>query len=145
MMFRMLVIGLGVALALSGALPANAPNSAPDAGRFNPIDIFQLEYASDPRIAPGGGSVVYVRNFMDIMSDRRRSNLWIVNTDGTATGSSNHALIGPIQGPTLRDGSLNPLMAGPLGARIVGATVGEHDAAIVSAPCAHRTRRMRGP
>ena len=45
----------------------------------------------------------------------------IVNADGTATGSSNHALIGPIQGPTLRDGSLNPLMAGPLGARIVGA------------------------
>ena len=42
-----------------------------------------MEYASDPRIAPSGSRVVYVRNFFDIMSDRRQSNLWIVNTAGT--------------------------------------------------------------
>ena len=36
-----------------------------------------------PRISPDGKRVVYVRNFMDIMKDRRRSNLWIINSDGT--------------------------------------------------------------
>ena len=62
--------------------------------RFRPIDVFELEYASDPRISPDGKQVVYVRNFMDIMKDRRRSNLWIVNVDGTnhrplTTGNKN--------------------------------------------------------
>ena len=62
--------------------------------RFQPIDVFELEYASDPRISPDGNQVVYVRNFMDIMKDRRRSNLWIVNVDGTehrplTTGNKN--------------------------------------------------------
>ena len=50
---------------------------------LKPADVFDMEYASDPRIAPSGSRVVYVRNFFDIMSDRRQSNLWIVNTDET--------------------------------------------------------------
>lgn len=63
---------------------------------FGLADVFQLEWASDPQISPDGERVVYVRNFMDIMSDKRRSNLWIVNTDGTdhrsiTTGNRNDA------------------------------------------------------
>jgi acylaminoacyl-peptidase len=54
-----------------------------DDGKFQLIDVFQLEYASDPRISPDGDHIVYVRSFMDIMKDRRRSNLWILNTDGS--------------------------------------------------------------
>jgi acylaminoacyl-peptidase len=59
-------------------------------------DIFQLEYASDPQISPDGGHVVYVRNFMDIMKDRRRSNLWIIESDGSdhrplTTGDENNS------------------------------------------------------
>ena len=49
---------------------------------FQLSDVFQLEFASDPQISPDGKRVVYVRNSMDIMKDRRRSNLWIVNVDG---------------------------------------------------------------
>lgn len=45
-------------------------------------DIFGLEYADDPQIAPDGSRVVYVRKSMDIMKDRGRSNLWIVDSDG---------------------------------------------------------------
>ena len=61
---------------------------------FRPIDVFQLEWASDPRISPDGSQVVYVRNFMDIMTDRRRSNLWVVDFEGTnhrplTTGNEN--------------------------------------------------------
>ena len=56
---------------------------AEDEKRFRPIDVFGLEYASDPQISPDGERVVYVRNFMDVMTDRRRSNLWIVDVDGS--------------------------------------------------------------
>jgi acylaminoacyl-peptidase len=66
-------------LASSSAAAAEEP----DDDRFHPLDVFQLEHASDPRISPDGQRVVYVRNFMDIMKDRRRSNLWIINSDGT--------------------------------------------------------------
>ncbi|UCG86328.1 MAG: S9 family peptidase [Gemmatimonadota bacterium] len=54
------------------------------ADRFQLADVFQLELASDPQISPDGSKIVYVRNFMDIMTDRRRSNLWIINYDGTS-------------------------------------------------------------
>lgn len=46
-------------------------------------NVFDLEYTSDPQISPDGNQVVYQRNFMDIMDDSRRSNLWIINTDGS--------------------------------------------------------------
>ncbi|MFC2165796.1 prolyl oligopeptidase family serine peptidase [Acidobacteriota bacterium] len=50
---------------------------------FNPVDVFQLEYVSDPQISEEGEKIVYVRNSMDIMTDRTHSNLWIINFDGT--------------------------------------------------------------
>ena len=49
---------------------------------LEPIDVFDLEYASDPQIAPNGSKVVYVRNFKDIMTDKNRSNLWIIDSGG---------------------------------------------------------------
>jgi len=66
-----------------------------DDARFEPADVFELEYASDPRIAPDGQRVVYVRNFMDVMTDRRRSNLWIVDVASgdhrpLTSGEDNH-------------------------------------------------------
>ncbi len=63
---------------------------------FNPVDVFQLEFASDLQISPDGTKVVYVRNFMDIMTDRPRSNLWMINFDGSenrplTSGSNNYS------------------------------------------------------
>lgn len=46
-------------------------------------DVFNLELATDPQISPDGKRVIYVRQFADIMTDRRCSNLWIVNVDGS--------------------------------------------------------------
>src|SRR5499427_2114827 len=46
-------------------------------------DIFNLELATDPRISPDGRRIIYVRQFADIMTDKRCSNLWIINFDGT--------------------------------------------------------------
>ncbi len=45
--------------------------------------VFQLEYASDPQISPDGERIVYLRNSMSVMKDRRRSSLWIVDADGS--------------------------------------------------------------
>ncbi|NNK87068.1 MAG: S9 family peptidase, partial [Flavobacteriaceae bacterium] len=50
---------------------------------FQPLDVFGLEFVSDPQIAPDGSRVVYRRNGYDIMKDRRFGNLWIINSDGT--------------------------------------------------------------
>ena len=72
-------------LTLAGA-PCVSPAMEPNEGtsqHFEPMDVFGLEYASDPRISPDGGRIVYQRNFMDVMSDTRRSNLWIVHADGS--------------------------------------------------------------
>ena len=49
---------------------------------FEPIDVFDLEYAADPQISPDGKTVVYVRNFKDIMTDKNRSNLWMIDASG---------------------------------------------------------------
>ena len=34
---------------------------------FQSMDVFQLEYAADPRIAPDGKRVLYLRNSMEII------------------------------------------------------------------------------
>jgi acylaminoacyl-peptidase len=58
------------------------------------IDIYSMEYVSDPRISPDGTKIIYVRNFKDVMTDKNLSNLWMVNFDGTnhralTTGNQN--------------------------------------------------------
>lgn len=50
---------------------------------LQPLDIFNIEYADDPQIAPNGGRIAYVRRWNDIMTDTARSNIWLVNADGS--------------------------------------------------------------
>lgn len=70
-------------LVLSLFLFASPVLHAQEDSKFQLMDVFRLEYASDPQISPDGQRVVYVRNFMDIKKDRRRSNLWIIGADGS--------------------------------------------------------------
>jgi dipeptidyl aminopeptidase/acylaminoacyl peptidase len=64
------------------ALPLAAAEPGSEASRiFQLNDVFGLEWASDPQISPDGSYVVYVRNSMDVMNDRRRSKLWTVSVD----------------------------------------------------------------
>lgn len=69
-----------VASASNDTTRASAP---PPTRPLELMDVFELEYADDPRISPDGEQVVYLRTFFDVMTDRRRSNLWLVGTDGT--------------------------------------------------------------
>lgn len=48
---------------------------------FDYLDVFELEYISDPQISPNGEHVVYVRNFFDIMDDNRQGDLWIYDIE----------------------------------------------------------------
>lgn len=70
------------------------PLQAQEKSPMELLDIFDLEYISDPQVSPDGSRIVYVRNFKDVMTDRNFSNLWIVNSDGSAnrpltTGNQN--------------------------------------------------------
>src|SRR5246127_3906751 len=51
--------------------------------KLTAMDEFQLQLSTDPQISPEGKRIVYVRRFADPMTDKRYSNLWIINTDGT--------------------------------------------------------------
>ena len=61
---------------------AHVINAEENFSRFEPMDVFDLEWASDPRVSPDGETIVYVRKSNDIMKDRERSNLWKVSADG---------------------------------------------------------------
>ena len=58
-------------------------NSEESLAEFDPMDVFELEWATDPRVSPDGNTIVYVRKSNDIMNDRERSNLWQVSIKGT--------------------------------------------------------------
>jgi dipeptidyl aminopeptidase/acylaminoacyl peptidase len=74
--WRILVVCLALASFVSLA------SAQQKADRLTPSDIFNLEMATDPQISPDGEKIVYVREFSEIMSDKRCSNLWIINFDG---------------------------------------------------------------
>jgi dipeptidyl aminopeptidase/acylaminoacyl peptidase len=77
---------------LAGPLAA-APPEGP-ATTFQGSDLFSLEVASDPQISPDGTKIAYVRRSGDVMTDRMRSTIWLVDT---------------------RSGEQVPLVAGPGG------------------------------
>ena len=65
-------------LLLTGQLTAQLQKS-----HFSYLDVFELEYASDPQISPDGEWVVYRRMALDIMKDRSSGNLWRLRSDGS--------------------------------------------------------------
>ncbi len=66
---------------LTFAVPLHAQEAPTN--RISAMDIFYFQYALDPQISPDGTKIVYMRRFADLMSDKRDSNLWIINADGT--------------------------------------------------------------
>ncbi|QLG45099.1 S9 family peptidase [Costertonia aggregata] len=50
---------------------------------FSYLDVYDLEYASDPQISPNGDWIVYRRMGFDIMKDKAMGNLWMLKTDGS--------------------------------------------------------------
>jgi dipeptidyl aminopeptidase/acylaminoacyl peptidase len=50
---------------------------------FSYLDVFDLEYVSDPQISPNAEWIVYRRMGFDIMNDKSKGNLWIIRSNGT--------------------------------------------------------------
>ena len=65
----------------AAALLSNAPGAAAKP-EFSPMDVFALEWASDPQISPDGAQVAYVRQSFDVKSDSRRRVIWLIDSDG---------------------------------------------------------------
>jgi dipeptidyl aminopeptidase/acylaminoacyl peptidase len=47
---------------------------------FEARDLFSIEAASDPQISPDGSKIAYVRRSGDIMTDRMRPSIWLIDT-----------------------------------------------------------------
>ncbi len=71
------------AVCLLVAMPAPATAEASAIRPFASADVFALEWASDPQIAPDGSQVAYVRRSFDIKTDLPRRMIWLVSRDGT--------------------------------------------------------------
>jgi dipeptidyl aminopeptidase/acylaminoacyl peptidase len=72
------------------AVPAAAPSHV-----FEGKDLFSLQVVTDPQIRPDGHVIAYVRVSYDIMTDRPRRSIWLVDADSgvqtplaTGAGSS---------------------------------------------------------
>ena len=77
-----LIILLGLLINLNYST-AQSKKEIPPNSIFEPIDVFQLEYVSDPQISADGSRVFFVRNFKDIMTDGNYSNIWMSTFDGS--------------------------------------------------------------
>jgi dipeptidyl aminopeptidase/acylaminoacyl peptidase len=82
-----------LALGVSTAAMA-APASGPEL-RFTGSDLFSISAASDPQISPDGRWIAYVRRSNDIMTDRARSSIWLIDAASgeqrpLVAGSGNH-------------------------------------------------------
>jgi dipeptidyl aminopeptidase/acylaminoacyl peptidase len=71
--------------------PALAKPAAGPSRYFTGADLFNLEVATDPQISPDGRTVAYVRKSNDIMTDKARSTIWLVDV---ASGQQRPLLAG---------------------------------------------------
>ncbi|MDP2130201.1 MAG: S9 family peptidase [Erythrobacter sp.] len=88
MMKTTCLVGALMLLAADGALAQSTPEEAATSvaapsgpeRRFTAQDLFDLSMASDPQISPDGSRIAYVRVSNDIMTDRARRSIWLVDT-----------------------------------------------------------------
>jgi acylaminoacyl-peptidase len=67
------------------ALSLSVPGLAKDLQAkepFSAMDVFKIAYASDPVVSPDGQAIAFSRYHMDIMTDSRKSDLWLIDADG---------------------------------------------------------------
>lgn len=79
---------------------------------LKPLDVFDLEYASSPQISPDGKTIIYSRNHFDIMNDRGKSDVWMIDSKGRHL-------------PLLTGGNISGATWSPDGSRIAYVTSNE--------------------
>jgi dipeptidyl aminopeptidase/acylaminoacyl peptidase len=74
------------------SVPADAAPAIGPSRYFTGSDLFNLEVATDPQISPDGRTIAYVRKSNDIMTDRARGTIWLIDV---ATGQQRPLIAGP--------------------------------------------------
>ena len=69
----------GAAACSAQAQTPTAPVTPPPSPTFTGGDLFNLSYTSDPQISPDGKRIAYVRMSADVMTDRYRPSIWLVD------------------------------------------------------------------
>ena len=74
-----------LATILAGALstPAQAPGT-PEAHPFTVDDLVAMDRLSDPQPSRDGRRIAFVVSALDLDKNRRRTDLWLVDLEGTA-------------------------------------------------------------
>ena len=72
--------GIHSSLVLLLALSISAFSQAKEP--FSPMDLFKIAYAANPVVSPNGHVIAFDRVYMDVMTDSRRSDLWVIDNDG---------------------------------------------------------------
>src|SRR3982750_1394416 len=73
------------------AAPAAAAPATGPSRYFTGSDLFNLEWATDPQISPDGRTIAYTRKSNDIMTDKTRPTIWLVDI---ATGQQRPLVAG---------------------------------------------------
>ena len=79
---------LSSASALAEPVPPSADGPI---AAFTGNDLFKLEAARDPQVSPDGRHIAYVRQSGDVMTDRNRASIWLVDV---ATGKQRPLITG---------------------------------------------------
>ncbi len=82
---RMRMIGFALSLGTGLlAVPAGAEVAVIAGPALQPIDVFALQWAEQPRLAPDGRRIVYQRSGFDVLKDVKTSTLWLQDADNGA-------------------------------------------------------------
>ncbi len=59
------------------------PVLAQEKARLTLDDYFNYEWVNNPNLSPDGSQILYTRQWINAVEDKREADLWIVNSDGT--------------------------------------------------------------
>ncbi len=77
-------VGLSAVILAVGTVLPISEASAQDQ-RLSVEHYLDMESVSNPQISPDGTRIIYTRQWVDKVNDRRESALWMMNSDGTRT------------------------------------------------------------
>ena len=77
-------------LAALALVAASLPAPAADAHPFNVDDLVALRRLGEFRVSPDGGRIVYGVSTVDLAANKRRTDLWLVNADGSGARQLTH-------------------------------------------------------
>ncbi len=63
-------------------LTAFDDNDSKTNGRLDDDTFMHMEGVGSPQISPDGTTIIFTRTWIDVMTDQRRSNLWMTDFDG---------------------------------------------------------------